>query len=171
MLTRLQTAFWFGLLLMLLTGCPNGGSSNKPAVGVVIPPESASVASGGEFTVTVEADHVGRSFYAAFDVVYDPLIIRFVKADEGGFLSRDGADETFFDAALGDGQPGRLAVGITRVAPSGAVSGSGTLVSLTFQAIASGDSDIALSDPKGLRNSEGGEVTVKSWKDAAVTVN
>lgn len=171
MRTGLRTAFLFGLMMIFLTGCPNGGGSNKPTVQVVVPSAAGSVASGNPFTVTIDVKNVGQTFYAAFDVIYDETVIQFVDATEGGFLNRDGADGTFFDASLENGQPGRLAVGMTRVGPAGTVSGSGTLLTLTFKGITPGTSAIGFSDPKALRNDANADVEVKSWVDGEITVD
>jgi len=79
-----------------------------------------------------------------FHLRYDPSVLQFVPpAIEGPFLASDGADTVFLVANEED--DGQLVVGLSRLgAPEGA-SGSGTLVSFEFQAMAAGDCGFAFT--------------------------
>ena len=158
-------------ILLTLYGCdggPNGGPK-PPSVKVSTAPENA-VSSGAIITSTVEVQRVGESFYAAFDLTYNPDVIQFVEGAEGTFLSQEGLDATSFQVALEDGEPGRLTVGLTRIGPIGEVSGTGTLLTLTFKAVGSGTSLLEFQDPRGLKNSANEDVAIETWQDGTVTV-
>jgi len=162
--------------VLMLYGCGGGGGGggtpppSGPMAEVSVSPASSSVNQGDEFTRTVEVKDAGSIYYAAFDVTYNPEVIEFLDADEGSFFNQNQAGSTWFEAALENGKQGRVAMGITRLGSVGEVSGSGKLVTLHFKAVGHGTSSIALSDPKGFKNSAGNNVSVNTWTDGMVTV-
>jgi general secretion pathway protein D len=170
--------FVYSAMLMLsVYGCGGGGgggggggSSSGPSAEVLVSPAPGTVTKGQEFTRTVDVQNAGNTYYAAFDVTYDPKVIEFLDADEGSFFNQNQAGSTWFEAALQNGSQGRVALGITRLGAVGEVSGSGNLVTLHFKAVGIGTSAISLSDPKGFKNSSGQGVAVGTWADGMVTV-
>ena len=125
---------------------------------------------GETFASSVEVHHLGETFYAAFDVTYDPRVLEFQGASDGTFLSNRGVDATLFQAALQDGRPGQVAVGMSRVARVRGVSGGGTLLSLSFKAIHAGTTTLAFADPRAIRSSDHRDVPVEAWEDRVITV-
>lgn len=119
------------------------------AAEVNILPPSATVAPNSQFNISINITDVADLFAVAFDLVYDPAILEFVSAKEEGFLRSDGASALFNAKLLSDAggnlYPGNLVVGYSRLAGSGAIdgkSGSGTLMTLTFNALGIGNSTL-----------------------------
>jgi hypothetical protein len=172
---RYKTIFFIIQLSIVWTlyGCGGGGSDSGPmpaTVKVSASPENGTVSSGVTVSRTVEVQNIGDTFYTAFDLTYNPEVIQFVEGTEGTFLSQDGSDETSFQIALENGVPGRLTVGLTRMGPIGEVSGTGTLLALTFKAVGPGASPLAFQDPKGFRNGANEDIAIHAWQDGTVTV-
>ena len=159
-------------LLMLAAGCngSSSGSGGTPISRVSISPSVEEVASGVTFSRTVEVQDIGDSFYIAFDLTFDPNVIQFVNASEGPFFTGNAADPTSVQAALQDGVQGRLTIGLTRLGLIGNVSGTGTLMTLVFQAVGQGTSQLVFEQPRGLRNDARQDVAVGAWEDGTVTV-
>lgn len=90
----------------------------------------------GAFVVKIE--NIEALYAYGFDVLYDPAILNFVSAEEGGFLGQDG-QLTAFDTALQNGQEGTLIVGGARLnQPGSGIDGNGTLAKLNFKIIGNG---------------------------------
>jgi hypothetical protein len=68
----------------------------------------------------------------AFQIAYDPKVLKVMEVSEGGALREDGTPTTF---SARDDQSGMVSVGVARQGGSG-VSGEGTLVQVRVQAIA-----------------------------------
>lgn len=162
------------LAVLILSGCrdkekePTGGG--QPTAKVVLSPASGAVSQGSTFTRTVEVQNLNGTFFAAFDVTYDPAVIEFQNAVEGAFLSKGGSEATSLQVALQNAGQGRVVVGLTRLGPIGEVSGNGTLLTLTFKAVGPGATTLAFTNPKGLKNSANQDVAIGAWEDGTVTV-
>jgi len=91
---------------------------------------------GSTITATAIVTNVSNLFSYGFDVVYNPAVLEYASVSEDGFLSGNGQTTTAFNAALENGQAGKLVVGNSRISstPSG-VSGSGNLFTMTFHVI------------------------------------
>ena len=159
------------LIALILSGC-GSGSSNKsnPQSKVLLTLASNTVNPGDTFSRTVKVQNIGGTFYAAFDMTYDPEVIEYLDATEGTFLNRNGTDATSFQAALQDGKQGRITIGMTRLGPIGNVSGDGTLLTLTFRAVGPGSTSLAFADPKGFKDSANQDVRIGEWESGSVTV-
>jgi general secretion pathway protein D len=161
-----------------ITACSSGGGGEEkggsppPALLAVIAVSSApgAVNSGDEVRRTIEGRGLGKISYAAFDVAYDPNVLEYVRGIEGEFFKQDGHASTSFRADLVGGSAGRIAVGAARLGQVEGVSGTGTIATLTFKAVGSGQSALAFKDPRGLRNRDNQPVTVDRWEDGIVTV-
>jgi len=175
---KMITKVFFVLCVMAavgLDGCSGGGGGGGGGAGggptassVALSPSSGTVAKGAEFTRTVEVKNIGKTFYVAFDVTYDPKVVQYINAEENSFLNQNDTGSTSFQAALENGAEGRITIGLTQL--SREVSGSGTLLTLHFKAVGSGTTPLSFSDPKGFMNSANKNVTIDSWEDGAVTV-
>ena len=73
---------------------------------------------------------------------YDPAKLQLVNVSPGDFLSRDGQAAPPIHA---DQPAGNLVVGISRPPGTHGISGNGVVCVLTFQAKASGASDLAIT--------------------------
>jgi len=161
---------------LLVQACGNQSSDGlhvtpQPArATVAFSPIADALSLGRTVSFPVEVRNVADTFYSAIDIAYDPTILEFHGAIEGTFLNRHGADPTSFQAALQNGKPGRIIVGISRLGRIGGVSGGGTLLSLSFKAIRSGTTTLAFADPKAIRGSDHRDVPVDVWEDGVVVV-
>ena len=174
---RTNIFFIFFLCIpLLLVGCgekkpPEPVPLAPPSTAkVVISPPSGAVSQGSVFTRTVKVENIKGTFFAAFDVIYDPAVIEFQNAAEGTFLNKSGTDATSVQVALKNAAQGGVIVGLTRLGPIGDVSGDGTLLTLTFKAVGPGTAILAFRDPRGLKNSANQDVTISTWENGTVTV-
>lgn len=76
-------------------------------------------------------------------VSYDPKVLQVVNVSNGGLLSQDGQAVALVHRD--DDQAGALQITATRPPGAGGVSGSGTVVTLTFLAKSAGQSSITIS--------------------------
>jgi hypothetical protein len=171
--------FFAGLLAaMIIQGCGRGGGgggqapTSQPTMAKVsVSPPTGTVNKGDTITRTVEVQNVGNTFYVAFDLSYDPKVVAYVDAEEGSLLSRNEPDSTNFQAALENGTQGKVVFGLTRLG-GGNVSGSGTLLTMHFKAVALGTTSLSFSSPKGFKNNADPDqdVSIDSWEDGTITV-
>jgi general secretion pathway protein D len=128
--------------------------SGQPMMLAVVP-SSASEAVGSTFQVAVTAINARDLYSVPLQMQFDPRVLQLVNVDAGELLSRDG-----LAVALVHRDEGNGAVTISATRPPGAkgVDGQGTICTLTFKAIAAGDSTLALTRI-GAKNSEQVSVT------------
>jgi len=103
-------------------------------------PEVTPVEVGQEVTVDVVVREVDNLYEAPLSIIYNPKLVEFVKATEGGFLKTDGKATTF--SAAPNAKIGLIDVSLSRLGKVGGVTGSGTLFSLTFKGAAPGISPL-----------------------------
>lgn len=154
----------------------NAGTPATPA-SVLVTPSSETITKGQTISRTVRIENASNAFYVAFDILYNPAVLQYVNAKQGSFMDNDGADATSMQAVLQSDttvQNGvklkRITIGLTRLGDIGGMSGSGTLVSVTFFAIGSGQSPILITTPRGIKDMYNQDVAVNTWQDASVTV-
>lgn len=103
---------------------------------------------------------------AGLQVRFDPSLLEFVDAFEGGLLRQGGVETSFQASQSGN----RVQVGMARIGaedPSG-VRGSGSLLTLVFRATAPGSGEIRI-DQAALRDAQGRPLPVE-MRGATVTV-
>jgi general secretion pathway protein D len=104
---------------------------------------------GSTFQVAVMLDN-GRDVYSVpLQMQYNSKVIELVNVDSGNFLSRDGQAVALVHREDGNGL---ITISTSRPPNAGGVSGQGNLCTLTFKAVAAGDSNLALVKV-GARNS------------------
>jgi general secretion pathway protein D len=96
----------------------------------------AGIDVGQQFYVDIKAGDVQNLAGASFILSYDPALVDYVSATEGGFLKKDGKLTTF--SAVGSAEEGTLTINLTRTPNSGGMTGAGTLVSALFREKAKG---------------------------------
>ena len=121
----------------------------RPAAGpgtpvLALKASAAEVATNGTVTVNVQIDNVTELFSAPMRIKYDNKILKLLEITRGDFLSGDGQQVTFSETKAE--QAGTAIIGMNRVPGAGGISGSGNLVTLTFQAIGKGISAISFED-------------------------
>ncbi len=99
-------------------------------------------ASGASFQVPVVLNGAADVASVALQFHYDPAKLQLVNVSPGDFLSRDGQAAPPIHA---DQPAGNLVVGISRPPGTHGISGNGVVCVLTFQAKASGASDLAIT--------------------------
>ena len=114
-------------------------------------PPSAEVRVSAPFTVTLQADSVTDLFTAPARIKFDPKMLRLVSVKPGTLLSGDGQKINFSENTLND--TGEATIALNRLPGSTGVSGSGSLLVLTFQAVGQGTNQIQVTDLT-LRNSQ-----------------
>ncbi|HEV8335262.1 MAG TPA: cohesin domain-containing protein [Candidatus Polarisedimenticolia bacterium] len=119
---------------------------------VTFSPTSFLSHAGDTIQVQVLLNQGTRVGSAPFHVAYDPKILQFVKGEEGEFLKRDGASTVFNAQASSLNE---VFVALARLGVPTGVSGNGVLCTLTFQAVATGNTTLSFKessvlDPSGL---------------------
>jgi general secretion pathway protein D len=123
--------------------------SGQPVMLAVVP-SAATQTVGSTFQVAVTAINAHDLYSVPVQMQFDPRVLQLVNVDAGEFLGRDGQAVAMVHRDEGNG-----AVTISATRPPGArgVDGQGTICTLTFKAIAPGDSTLALTRI-GAKNSE-----------------
>ena len=121
-----------------------------PPVSMTVLPANSSQAVGSTFQIAILAANAHDLFMVPLQVQFDPKILQLVNVDAGGLLAGDGQP-----VAVSHRDEGNGLVSISNSRPPGVagVSGQGDVCTLTFKAIAAGDSNIALVKV-GAKNSQ-----------------
>src|SRR6266566_1214783 len=109
----------------------------------VFDPAAVNQKVGATFAVNVLLTGAQNVYSVPLQVSYDPKILQVVNISNGGFLSQDG--QAVARVHRDDDQGGALQITATRPPGSGGVSGQGAVVTLTFLAKASGQSQLTIS--------------------------
>ncbi len=116
------------------------GTSGPPITFTVLPPSSIQ-AVGSTFQVAVMVGNAHDVFSVPLQMKFNPAVLQLVNVDSGEFLSRDGQVTSLSHR---DDGAGLVAIATERPPNATGVSGQGSLCTLTFKAIAAGDSEITL---------------------------
>jgi general secretion pathway protein D len=125
------------------TGAPAG----PPITLSVVPPES-NQAVGSTFQVAVNLANGHDVFAVPLQLQFNPAVLELVNVDTGDFLARDGQAVALAHRV----DNGLVSISSERPPKTVGISGQGSLCTLTFKAIAPGDSNLALVKV-GARNS------------------
>ena len=109
----------------------------------IFDPPAISQQTGATFAVNVLLTGAQNVYSVPLQVSYNPKILQVVNISNGGFLSQDGQAVALVHRD--DDQSGALQITATRPPGSGGVSGQGAVVTLTFLAKASGQSQLTIS--------------------------
>jgi general secretion pathway protein D len=114
-------------------------------------PSQLSAPLNGAVTVSLMVDNANDLASAPLVVHFDPKILRLNDVLRGNLLASDGQQLAFSKSVLND--TGEATVNLSRSPGTGGVSGSGSIVTLVFQAVGRGDTVVTI--PKlTLRNSQ-----------------
>jgi general secretion pathway protein D len=121
---------------------PNWTVPAAAPVTLTVLPAVSSQAVGSTFQVSVMAVNAHDLFAAPMQIQFDPKVLSLVNVDSGNLLGKDGQDVALVHRDEGNG-----AVTISAMRPPGTkgVDGQGTVCTLTFKALAAGDSTVALT--------------------------
>jgi general secretion pathway protein D len=117
----------------------------SPAAGgaaFALNPPPTPPASGATFQVPVVLNGASDVSSIALQLHYDPAKLQLVNVSSGSFLSSDGQAAPTIHT---DQPAGNLVVGMSRPSGTHGITGTGVVCVLTFQAKASGPSDLAIT--------------------------
>ena len=166
---RLLSAWLLLALALLSTPTPQALAAD-PVVKIV--PATSTIQVGETVVVSVTVENVSNLFGAEFHLSFDASILEVVDADSGtggvqismgDFLAPD-----FVAQNLADNATGTIDFAISQMAPHAAVSGSGTLATITFKGKAAGTASVSFTSVL-LADAGGGQIPSSS-QNATVTV-
>jgi general secretion pathway protein D len=127
----------------------------SPALTFNVP--SAQTQLNSPVTISLQLENVNDLLTAPLKIRFDPKVLRLNSIQPGALLSGDGQKINFTENTLND--IGEATVNIGRIPGSGGVSGSGVLLTLTFQPVARGASTVSVVD-SSFRNLQMQPITV-----------
>ncbi len=120
------------------SSAPVAGST---PVNVSIVPQNVTQTTGSTFQVAVTLSNAKDLFEVPLQMHFDPRVLSLVNVDAGDLLGRDGQTVALVHRDEGNGQ---VTISASRPPNVKGVDGQGTLVTLTFKALAAGDSPLTL---------------------------
>jgi general secretion pathway protein D len=128
---------------------PPAPAEPKPAaptgsITLAFNPPALEVKPNASFTVTLQVFGTSDLAAAPMRLRFDSKLLRLTALDRGDLLARDGQQPLLTRSIQGDA--GEVAINLTRLPGSGGVTGSGSLMTFTFEAIAPGTATVTLTD-------------------------
>ncbi len=122
------------------TSTPEPQAQPGQAVRLSVAPAESTATVGSTFQVAVMLNNGHDIFSVPMQLQYNPSVLQLVNVDAGSFLARDGQA-----IAVGHRDDnGLVTISASRPPNSGGVNGQGSVVTLTFKAIAAGESSLSL---------------------------
>ena len=115
----------------------------QPNLRFIFSTETTSVEVGDTFTVHLNAENVTDLAGWQADIAFDSAVLEAVEVSEGDFLKTEGVNTFFQEGEIDNGTGKITGLKAARLSP-GTVSRQGTLLSVKFTAIASGESGLTL---------------------------
>jgi general secretion pathway protein D len=125
---------------------PAPSASGAPAQ-LRFEPGTAQPNVGSTFNVQLVVSNVNDLYSAPMQINFDPKMLQVTSVSAGDFLSRDGQPVALVHRE--DPATGLISFTATRPPGTGGISGSGVLLTMTFQAKAPGQSSIVVARPGG----------------------
>ena len=101
--------------------------------------------TGDTFILNIDAENVIDFAGWQFDIAFDPALLEVIDVTEGNFLKSDGVS-TFFQGGSIDNAAGKITqLSAARLSAQG-VTGTGTLLQVTFKAKSVGETELALQN-------------------------
>jgi general secretion pathway protein D len=129
-------------------------------------PSSIQATKGNTFAVNLLLSGAQNVYSVPLQLNYDPKLLQLVNVSNGSFLSQDGQPVALVHRE--DETVGQSQITVTRPPGSGGVSGQGCVVTLTFQAKASGQTPLTIT--RGGARDPGLQAITVNGAQAAVTV-
>jgi len=129
-------------------------------------PPTVQATKGNTFAVNLLISGAQNVYSVPVQVNYDPKMLQLLNVSSGSFLSQDGQVVTLVHRE--DEQLGQSQITASRPSGAGGVSGQGTVVTLTFQAKASGQTPLTIT--RGGARDPGLQAITVNGAQAAVTV-
>ena len=137
------------VLLIAVAADSNGffgfesGTEYTVSMGVSYTFSQTPIHVGDIFILHIRAENVTDLAGWQFDIAFDPALLEALDVSEGDFLKTDGGT-TFFQSGSIDNATGKITgLSAARLSAQG-VSGTGTLLQVTFKAKSGGETELAL---------------------------
>jgi general secretion pathway protein D len=143
---------------------PNTGAGGGPSF--MFDPPTIQATKGNTFPVNLVISGAQNVYSVPVQLNYDPKMLQLVNVSNGGFLSQDGQAVALVHRE--DETVGQLTIMASRPSGAGGVSGQGTVVTLTFQAKAAGQTPLTIT--RGGARDPGMQPITVNGAQAAVTV-
>lgn len=129
------------------------GAAQTPAgnARVTFVPSQTNAQFNGTVTVSLMVENAADLAATPMQIRFDPKVLRLNDVVRGNLLASDGQQVAFSKNILND--TGEATVNVSRFPSTGGVSGSGSIVTLVFQAIGRGDT-VVTAPQLTLRNSQ-----------------
>ena len=135
-LTRSHTSAFFGF---------EPGTEYTVSMGVGYTFSQTPIHADDTFTLDIRAENVFDLAGWQFDIVFDRNALEAINVSEGNFLKTDGGT-TFFQSGSIDNAAGKITgLSAARLSTQG-VTGTGTLLQVTFKAKSGGETEVALQN-------------------------
>lgn len=118
-----------------------GSQEGSSPIDFEMVPQVLRQSVGSTFQVTVSASNAHDLFTVPLQLKFDPRILSLVDVDSGELLSRDGQAVAVVHRDEGSGL---VAISASRPPKTAGVNGQGTVFTITFKALATGDSPLSL---------------------------
>jgi general secretion pathway protein D len=115
-----------------------GGTAN-----FLFDPSTIQATKGNTFAVNLLLSGAQNVYSVPLQLNYDPKMLQLVNVSNGGFLSQDGQIVTVVHRE--DESVGQSVITVSRPSGAGGVSGQGSVVTITFQAKASGQTPLTIT--------------------------
>jgi general secretion pathway protein D len=125
---------------------PTGGAASLQFV-----PGNIQANLGSPVTVSLQVNNATDLAAAPMKIKFDPKVLRLTAIRQGALLAGDGQKVNFTENTLND--TGDATIVLNRLPGVAGISGSGGLISLSFQAIGKGTSQVTVSEVS-LQNSK-----------------
>jgi plastocyanin len=126
--------------------CPGDCPAAAKETRLYVDPATVNVNNGETVSLDFYAGDVSNLLGYQFDLAYDPAILEFQGMTDGKFLSNNGNYQVYcIDYKQSAGMVKNI---ICAKLGEGGLNGTGLLKTITFKAIASGQTDITLSNAK-----------------------
>jgi general secretion pathway protein D len=144
----------------------NPPSGVNPSANFMFDPGVITAEKGKTFAVNLQIAGAKNVYSVPVQINYDPSKLQLVNVSNGNFLSQDG--QTVALVHREDDTLGSLQVTASRPPGSGGVSGGGTVMTLTFEAKASGQTPLTIT--RGGARDPGLQAIAVNGAQASVTV-
>ena len=121
------------------------GTDYTVSTGVGYTFSQTPIHTGDTFTLDIRAENVSDLAGWQFDLAFDPAALEVINVSEGDFLKMDGGT-TFFQGGSIDNATGKITgLSAIRLSTQG-VTGTGTVLQVTFKAKSPGETELALQN-------------------------
>jgi general secretion pathway protein D len=134
---------------MAMTPAQAAAAASGPPVAFTIVPPAVPQAVGSTFQVAVNLANAHDVFSIPVQMQFNPAVLQLVNVDAGDFLGRDSQPVALAHRDEGNGL---VTISSERPPNTAGISGQGRFCTLTFKAVATGDSTLSLVKV-GARNS------------------